>query len=118
MNRKPADLVVEHQLLDGRTVIRVSGELDLHTCELLRHELDGCAPFSSPVTFEMSGVGFIDSTGIRSLLTLNSDVLDATGESLRVEGASAASRRLFTLVGIDRVLNVAEDDPRAGLPTA
>jgi anti-anti-sigma factor len=96
-----ADLVVEVERLSDRTIIRVSGELDLHTSASLVHEIDGFGVFDTPVTFDMTHVAFIDSTGIRSLLTLNSDVLDSTGAPLRVEGASGASRRLFSLTGID-----------------
>jgi anti-sigma B factor antagonist len=106
VSHQSLDLVVEHEQLADRTIIRVTGELDLHTCTMLHDELAKYVPYRSPVTFDMTAVGFIDSTGIRSLLTLNSDALGATGEPLRVEGASDASRRLFALTGIDRVLNV------------
>ncbi len=109
MNNQANDLVVEHERLADRTIIRVAGELDLHTCSLLRDELERCVPFRSPVTFDMTHVGFIDSTGIRSLLTLNDDVIEATGESLKIAGASDVSRRLFTLTGIDRVLDILDE---------
>ena len=108
MEQEPIDLVVDHEQRDGLTLIRVRGELDLHTSAALQNEIERMLPFRSPVTIDLAEVDFVDSTGIRSLLTLNSQALESTGRELRVQGASDVSRRLFALTGVDRVFTVVD----------
>ena len=52
------------------------------------------------VVFDMSGVSFIDSSGIAMLLRVYRRVVRDGGGSLRVRNASAAAVRTFDLCGL------------------
>jgi anti-sigma B factor antagonist len=88
-------------------VIRASGELDISTTPTLDRELqkalDGKA---SAVTVDLSGLSFIDSTGLR-LLTMASAHSKANGKQFRIlRGESEAVVRTLELTGLDNALPV------------
>lgn len=53
---------------DGVSIIAVEGEVDLQTSPKLRDELLGAISSNKPVVVEMSGVSYIDSSGVASLV--------------------------------------------------
>jgi anti-anti-sigma factor len=72
----------------------VRGELDIATAPRLAAAMpDEQAP---SVLLDLSGVSFMDSTGLRAVLALH----DELGERLRIV-ASEPAMRLFVLVGAD-----------------
>jgi anti-anti-sigma factor len=103
-----AELVVASDKIDGRIYLRIAGELDLHSSHALHAYVEDLSPFDMPVTVDLAQVGFIDSTGIRGLLELNSQVMESMGVPLTVANSSDMSRRLFALTGIDQVLNIVD----------
>lgn len=52
----------------GVNVVSVIGEIDLQTSPKLRGELLGCVAKNMPLVVEMSGVSYIDSSGVASLV--------------------------------------------------
>lgn len=52
----------------GVNVVALSGEIDLQTSPKLRGELLGLIANKKPLVIEMSGVGYIDSSGVASLV--------------------------------------------------
>ena len=67
----PLEVVVEDH--DGNPVLRVSGELDLSTCEQVEAALSE-SELTGPATLvlDLGGVTFMDSTGVRTLLQADS----------------------------------------------
>ncbi|MCK4938836.1 MAG: STAS domain-containing protein [Rhodospirillaceae bacterium] len=53
---------------DGVNVLALEGEVDLQTSPKLRDELLECISNKKPLVVEMSGVGYIDSSGVASLV--------------------------------------------------
>ena len=93
-------------------VVTVEGELDLYTSPRLAAELEALATDEVEVVLDLSGVSFMDSTALGSIL--------AAARRLRLEGGrlavvctSGTARRLLTLVGLDRVLPVYDTADRA-----
>ncbi len=68
----PADvrsaLTVERWRLAGANVVAASGDLDRGTVRRLRWSLDSVAPGSGPLVLDLSGVGFLGSVGVATLL--------------------------------------------------
>jgi stage II sporulation protein AA (anti-sigma F factor antagonist) len=85
---------------DGAVVVSVFGDLDLATCPQLSEALDALAVQKRAAVLELTGVAFMDSTGLNLLI-------QATRESRR-DGWSFAIRpelpdgvaRLFELTGM------------------
>jgi anti-anti-sigma factor len=80
--------------------LRLVGELDLATVEVLRAALAELPPTSGGIWLDLSGLSFIDVSGIHALEECAS-ALDGTGP-LVVEHASAAILRVFRLLGIEQ----------------
>jgi anti-anti-sigma factor len=80
--------------------LQVEGELDLATVPTFDEALARAeASTASRVVIDLSGVSFIDSTGLRTLLEAHARS-QADGNRLRIAGASDQARRLFSLAGL------------------
>jgi anti-sigma B factor antagonist len=66
--RPPRFDVAVADAADGRVVLRVSGELDLISEPLLEAALAGVVD-GRPVTIDLAELAFMDSTGLRALLS-------------------------------------------------
>lgn len=62
---EPTSLDVEHDLLEGADVLRVSGELDLTNTDRLRVALETTELES--VVLDLCNLSFLDSAGIRAV---------------------------------------------------
>jgi anti-sigma B factor antagonist len=90
------------------SVIHVSGEIDMATAPRLRQalvaEIDGGC---RSVVVDLSGVQFVDSTGLGVLIGALVRARRVGGD-LTVTGLSPRVRELFDIVALDRVLAVVE----------
>ncbi len=87
--------------------IALSGEYDVtrrRELSALFESLDG----NEPLAIDLSDVTYIDATALRELSTLR---LRDPGRSIALLGANANLRRVFALVGFDRVFDIPESEP-------
>jgi anti-sigma B factor antagonist len=88
----------------GQVVVEIEGELDLSCLELLDQEVGRVmATDASSVVLDLSGLEFIDSSGIQLLLQLESKSR-MNGNRLRMVRGSSKVQRLLELTGADRML--------------
>jgi anti-anti-sigma factor len=82
---------------DGPVVIAVAGEVDMATAP----QLDACLSAHSDrdVTVDLSGVTFLDSTGLSTLVTARR-ALGATGHTLRTTGEQDHVRTVLEVAGL------------------
>lgn len=90
---------------DRAFVVAVDGELDLYSAPQLSAELEALAVGPVEVVLDLSGVGFIDSTALGAILAAARRLRSAGGR-LAIVAATDATRKLLTLVGVDRVVPV------------
>ena len=70
---RPAPLDVRVEDHHGAAVVHVRGELDLSTCEQVETALAQAEGANPPtLVLDLSGVSFMDSTGVRTLLQADS----------------------------------------------
>jgi anti-sigma B factor antagonist len=62
-------LRIDEHREDGKVVLRLEGELDLVTADRVQARLDEAAGSRSAVLVDLSGVEFLDSTGLRLLVS-------------------------------------------------
>jgi anti-anti-sigma factor len=111
MSNESSRIVIESTA--GRMV--VAGEIDAHTAGDLAAALE---PFTdaptggSDVSLDLSGVTFMDSSGIRVLIDAHRRV-EAAGDRLVVANPSRAVRRLLEISGLTDHLNVTHADETA-----
>ena len=99
-----AALRVRTERSEERHLVALRGELDLAAVELVEEEMRAIAAADGPVlVLDLSGLEFIDSTGIHLLLRLHADS-EASGNRLRVVPGPPAVQRVLELTGVDEHL--------------
>jgi anti-anti-sigma factor len=92
-----------------RVRVEVSGELDLSSAlvfeEALRRVEDECQP--DLLVLDLRSLKFMDSTGLRLILSAHARALNQDRELAVIEGG-AAVRRIFRLTGVLERLNVVD----------
>lgn len=83
----------------GLTLI---GEIDAHTAPGLGAAIEA---LSGDVALDLSGVEFVDSSGLRVLIDAHQSI-SGRGDSLSLHQPSDAVRRLLEISGVDEYLNV------------
>jgi anti-sigma B factor antagonist len=88
---------------DSGPVVIVKGEIDLETSPELSAVLATLEPPGGDADVDLSGVTYIDSTGLRALLTAR-DAAREAGGSLRVSATSSIVARLIEITGCNELL--------------
>ncbi|GAA3908147.1 hypothetical protein GCM10023084_70430 [Streptomyces lacrimifluminis] len=99
---QPDRLSVEREVVDGVRVVIVRGEIDHDVKDVLSEALlsaDGTV-LPQRIVADLSGVTFMDSSGINVLVAAFQQVSAAQGW-LRIAGAQESVLRVLTLVGVD-----------------
>lgn len=82
--------------------IKVVGEIDAHTVPSLGEALRSV---HGDVTLDLSGVGFVDSSGLRVLIESH-QMFEERGHTMTIINPSAAVKRIFELSVVDDYLNI------------
>ncbi|MBH5333272.1 STAS domain-containing protein [Streptomyces pactum] len=90
-----SDFTVITQQHPDRTVITVSGEIDLHTCSQLA-QATSVPTGGRPLHIDLTDVPFMDSSGLNLLMLLRRR-LNAEGGLLAVTGLQSQPARLLEL---------------------
>ena len=92
---------------DSALTVALSGEIDHHAARELMSQLDDAIATRLParLVLDLSGVGFMDSSGIAVLLrTLRQT--QQIGGTLRVCNIPAQARRVLDAAGIGRLISL------------
>lgn len=99
-------LDVEAWIDRGRVVVEVRGEVDRYSAGMLREELARvAAPRPLRIAVVMSGVTFLDSSGIGVLLGAVKRA-GASGGRVALVGCSGHVERMLRTMGLDRVFGL------------
>lgn len=91
-------LRIEIRHADGITLLTVAGEIDADSMLALQTPLDELA-LDGHTVLDMSGVRFMDSTGLNVILTQRLRMHEADG-SIHIRNPSPAVRRLIQISGL------------------
>jgi anti-anti-sigma factor len=96
-----AELVLTTSRTGSSVVVAVAGELDAYSAPSLetltaRLQSEGC----TAVTLDLSETTFVDSSALRTLLALHSDLETIGGDGLTLRAPSDAVSRLLTITGL------------------
>lgn len=92
---------------NGALVVRLAGELDLYNAHVVRNELIGAAERGPErLIVELSGVTFIDSTGLGVLIEAKTRL--ANRRAFLLAGPGLETRRALEITGLDRHFGVHE----------
>jgi anti-anti-sigma factor len=90
----------------SQQTLRLSGELDLVSAPMLDGALRRvcAADLAAVVVLDLGGVTFMDSSGLRSIMTAK-EVCTKAGVELRVLPGQAQVQRLFEITGVHDLLS-------------
>lgn len=98
LEKAPLEYSIDHG--EGDPVVRIVGELDGSNVDDLREFVEHEVPDGSgKLSFDMSGVRFMDTSGIALLITTDKSV-----GSLRIVNPSPQVRRVIEVTGLTHVL--------------
>ena len=99
-------LEISSEITDAKAIIRIEGEVDVSNASELRDALDtALADGAKEVEADFTEVAYIDSTGI-GVLVGAAHRAQESGSVLVVANPQKNVERVFTLLGVDKDLNV------------
>ena len=89
----------------GTVTITLSGEIDHHDARAMMRELEDAVSTLLPrrLTLDLSGVTFMDSSGIAVLIRVQRQ-MEQLGGSLRVTSIPTQPRRVLDAAGVGRII--------------
>lgn len=94
--------VEQHTDADGTVLLTVEGEVDLSSLEPVRSAIDAAlAAKPAGLAFELSGVTFMDSSGVALLVGAARQLPE-----LEIRRPSATVRRIIELTGLESTLRM------------
>lgn len=103
---QPDDFSLEVTELDGFKVVSLAGELDMMTVPALVSAL--AAARRSRVIVDLSGLEFMDSSGVRALIDAQTPALSDGGSLVLVVRPESVPGRVVELTGLAEVIPIAE----------
>jgi anti-anti-sigma factor len=101
MTNLEGPLRVDASNQDGQLVLVLVGELDPHTAPVLRDRVDQTlAPDTTTLVLEVSGLRFIDSSGLRVIIGVHKEMAGRNGR-LILRSPTETTRRLLEITGLD-----------------
>ncbi len=95
----------------GLRMVRPTGELDVFTVPRLTSFIDQlCVEGVTDICLDLSQLRFIDSRGLGALVSITKQVRDAGGR-LSVAAPTPSIARVFSISGVDQVIEVVELPP-------
>jgi anti-sigma B factor antagonist len=115
MAAEPPPFSVEHEEREGRLYVVPRGELDLASAPELEELLVGPLASGSHVVLDLRELEFMDSSGVRTLVTAHGTAERANGTLSIVWAASGGPvDRVIEVSGLDGTLNLVEDPAEIG----
>jgi anti-anti-sigma factor len=107
-------LDVETEERDGRVHVALRGELDLSTVGKVQDALQRVESEAPPVVvLDLSKLTFLDSTGLRCLVTADQRARDAGRRVVIVRGPDPV-QRVFSITRLEERLEMVDDESAIG----
>lgn len=92
---------IESTKEQNKVVVKLTGELDHHSAKKVRETLDELLEYEniSQMTLEMSGVSFMDSTGIGVILGRFKKI-NERGGTMKIENAHGHAESILRMSGV------------------
>jgi anti-sigma B factor antagonist len=100
------DLDISTNHKDGASIVALSGEVDVYTAPVLRARLiEATESGAGPLVVDMSGVEFIDSSGLGVLVSILKRISEQ-GSTMTIVSDREIVLKVFRITGLDRVFEI------------
>jgi anti-sigma B factor antagonist len=111
---EPPPFAIEVQQQGNRTHLTLSGELDLATVGQLEEAIASRLGAGEDVVVDLRGLAFMDSSGVRALVSGHADAQDGGGSLTIVRPARDSEvDRVIEVSGIASALGMVDEPPPA-----
>jgi anti-anti-sigma factor len=97
---EPAPFRVTRVDSDGDVRLELCGELDMSSAPELDTTVIELRPITAPLVLDVGGLTFVDSAGLRSLLTARRAAMEDVGEPVVLVDCPDALRKLLAISGL------------------
>ena len=104
---QPFEVITEEHA--GFALVRVTGEFDLAAVEAVETAMLTVEARHPLVILDLRGVSFLDSTGLRAIVSADSRSREG-GSELKIVRGSEAVQKLLYLAGLDKILPLIDPD--------
>ncbi len=96
-------------------IIKVTEEIDQHTADKLRRNIDNDIAIYSPqkVQFDFDGIEFMDSSGIGMVLG-RYKMVKMLGGNFEIINANKRLKKIFDMSGVSRIIEIKESNDEEG----
>lgn len=105
---------ISSRRLEDGILVALSGDVDLATATVVDEELRRAEQSESVIVLDLGEVSFMDSTGLRMVISADQRLRNRGG-SLRIVRVPSQINRLFDLVGMRGYLAI-DDRPEGQVP--
>jgi anti-sigma B factor antagonist len=98
-------MALETREVNGATVVALEGDIDLQSSPAVRQQLLACFEKNKRVIVDLSGVTYIDSSGVASLVEAFQVARKKNG-TFSLVNVSSAVMRVLSLARLDRVFTI------------
>ena len=100
---------MDHKITEsgGATVVSFSGDIDLQTSPDARKALLGVVGTGQPILVDLANVGYIDSSGVASLVECLQNA-KKSGQQMVLVALSDGTMRVLQLARLDRVFTICD----------
>ncbi|WP_155370941.1 STAS domain-containing protein [Catellatospora vulcania] len=96
----------------GRSVLRVSGEVDMSNVAAVGEQLRAAAGDAPSVLVDLTELGFLDSQGLRMIQRFADELAGHGKKLIIVAPASGVVGSLLALTGMDKNLDIRQSPPQ------
>jgi len=108
-----ADLVIDTRMVGDKPVLDLSGEVDSYNSPRLREKMLALIEAGTPnLIVNMTGVDYIDSTGLGTLVAGLKRATEKGG-SIRLVCPNEQINKVFTITGLVKVFPIFDDEAAA-----
>ena len=93
--------------------VKLSGDLDLSTAKRAEQAIEEAERSGRPVVIDLRGLSFMDSTGLRVIVSADKRAKRAGKRAVIVQGPSAV-RRVFEITRLDERLDIVDTPEEIG----
>ena len=97
-------MTIEKTINAEAVTLKVSGRLDTQTAPELEKELDAVLPGAKDLTFDMSGLEYVSSAGLRVILKAQK-AMNVQG-SMKLTGVNDSIMEVFDITGFLDILTI------------